>query len=93
MFRLDDADPWQVEALEQADEIAAINTGTYEQNVLGVRTEGDQLTIFANGVHVAEVEDDHFEKGRVGVFVRAGKNNPYTYRVKNFAYWTLEEDE
>ena len=93
MFRLDDADPWQVEPLEQADEVAAINTGPYAQNVLGVLTEGDQLTIFANGVQVAEVQDDHFEKGRVGVFVRAARNNPYTYRVKNFAYWTLEGDE
>jgi len=93
MFRLDDADPWEIQELEEADMVNAINTGSYEENVVGVRTEGDQLTIYANGVRVATVEDDHFEKGRVGVFVRSSTNNPYTYRVKNFAYWTLDEDE
>jgi hypothetical protein len=93
MFRLDDADPWEIQELEEADMVNAINTGSYEENVVGVRTEGDQLTVYANGVRVATVEDDHFEKGRVGVFVRSSTNNPYTYRVKNFAYWTLDEDE
>lgn len=93
MFRLDDADPWYIEELEEAEKVDAINTGPSEENVIGVRTEGDQLTIYINGVKIATVEDDHFEKGRVGVFVRASTKTPYTYRVKNFAYWNIEEDE
>lgn len=93
MFRLDDAHPWTIEELEEADTVDAIDTGEFEQNVIGVRTEGDQLTVYANGVRVATVEDDHFEKGRVGVFVRSSTNSPYTYRVKNFAYWTLDDED
>ena len=93
VFRLDDADPWDVEDLIDLQENSAIKTGSNEQNVIGVRTEGDQLTFFANGVQIAEVEDDHFEKGRFGVFVRSARPDRYTYRVQNLAFWSLEEDE
>ena len=93
VFRLDDADPWETEVLIDEETVSAIQTGPYEQNVIGVRAEGDQFVIFANGNQVAEVEDDHFEKGRLGVLVRAAKPHAYTYRVKNFAYWILGEDE
>jgi len=92
-FRLDDADPWDVESLAAEDEISAINTGSDEENVIGVRAEGDNLVIYANGVRVAEVEDDHFAKGRVGVYVRSARPGIYTYRVTDFAYWLLGEEE
>lgn len=91
-FRLDDADPWDVEELIPEEEQSVINAGADEENVLGIRQEGDVITIFANGVQVGEFEDDHFEKGRVGVFVRAARPGAYTYRVTNFAYWLLEEE-
>jgi hypothetical protein len=93
VFRLDGVDPWQAENLVGEKKNSAINTGPDEQNVIGVRAESDRFVIFANGVQVAEVEDDHFEKGRVGVFVRAARPDAYTYRVTNFAYWILGEDK
>ena len=93
IFRLDDADPWETEVLIDEETVSAIHIGPYEQNVIGVQAEGDQFVIFANGIQVAELEDNHFEKGRLGVFVRAAKPHAYTYRVKNFAYWILGEDE
>ena len=61
--------------------------------MIGVRTEGNQIVIFANGRQIAEVQDDHFEQGRVGVFVRSARPDVYTYRVTNFAYWILGEEE
>lgn len=93
VFRLDDASPWNIEVLENDDEIAAINSGAGQQNVLGVRAEGDKFVVYANGVQVAEFEDDTFSKGRFGVFVRAAGPGAYTYRVTNLAYWVLNEDE
>ena len=93
LFRLDDADPWKVEDLVEVAEFVAINAGPDDENVIGVRAEGEQLVIYANGVQVATVEDDHFEKGRVGVFVRSGGPESYTYRVTNFAYWLLGEED
>ncbi len=93
VLRLDGVDPWDAETLVEEDDISAINTGSYEQNVIGVQAEDDQFIVFANGVRVAEVEDDEFAKGRVGVFVRSAWPGPYTYRVTNFAYWILGVDE
>jgi hypothetical protein len=93
VYRLDGVDPWDAETLIDEEEHDAIDAGSDARNVLGVRAEGDQFVIYANGSQIAEVEDDHFEKGRVGVFVRAANFGGYTYRVTNFAYWTLGEDE
>ncbi|OGO28242.1 MAG: hypothetical protein A2W33_06990 [Chloroflexi bacterium RBG_16_52_11] len=91
--RLDDAEPWEVEVLIDEEEISAANTGPGEQNVIGVLAEGDRYVIYANGTQVAEFEDDHFEKGRMGVFVRAASPDAYTYRVTNLSYWDFEEEE
>jgi hypothetical protein len=92
-YRLDGADPFEAETLIEEEDTSAINSGPDEENVIGIRAEGDTFVIFANGTQVAEVEDDEFEKGRVGVFVRASRPNAYTYKVTNFAYWILGEDE
>jgi hypothetical protein len=91
VYRLDGIDPWEAEVLIDETETSAINSGPDEQNVLGVRAVGSQLVIFANGDQVAEVEDDHFRQGRLGVFVRAAGPKAFTYRVTDFAYWILGE--
>jgi len=92
VYRLDGVKPFESEVLVGEEKIEAIHTGPDEQNVMGVRAEGDKFTIFANGNQVAEVEDDNIDKGRVGVFVRAAGPGAYTYRVTNFAYWILGEE-
>lgn len=88
-FRLDDPQPWNIEELLDSKPFSAINSGAGVQNVLGVHAVGDTITIYANGVKVGEFQDDHFSKGRFGVFVRAAKPDAYTYRVTNLAYWDL----
>lgn len=93
VYRLDSRDPFEAETLIDEEEFDAINSGADEENVIGIQAEGDKFTIFANGTQVAEVEDDTYDKGRVGVFVRAGQYNAYTYKVTNFAYWILGEGE
>ena len=93
VLRLDGVNPWEAETLIDMEDIYAIRTGKDEENVIGVRAEGERFVIYANGNQIAEVEDDHFEKGRVGVFVRAARPGAYTYRVTNFAYWILGEEE
>ncbi len=93
ILRLDDADPYDAETLFEKDMSIAIHTGPDEENVIGVRAEGGLIVVFANGFQVAEVEDDHFEKGRVGVFVRAAYPGNYIYRVTHFAYWNLAKEE
>jgi hypothetical protein len=89
VFRLDGTDPWQVKTLVDEEKADAIKTGPNKQNVMGIQAVGNQFTIFANGDQVGQVEDDHFEQGRVGVFVRAASPAAYTYRVTDFVYWIL----
>jgi len=90
MFRLDDADPWQVDDLVEVQSSRAIKSGSNQENVIGVRLNGDQFTIYANGIRVTQVEDDTFENGRLGVFVRSARPNIYTYRLTHLAFWTEE---
>ena len=94
-FRLDNPQPWDIAELLDSKPFSAINTGAGEQNVLGVHAVGDKYQIYANGVLIGEFQDDHYAKGRMGVFVRAAKPDAYTYRVTNLAYWVLglEEEE
>ena len=92
VFRLDGVDPWRAENLIEPKKVSAIHKGAGVENVIGVQADGDDLTFFANGVQVGEVQDDHFAKGRVGVFVRSASPDIYTYRVTDFAYWVPEED-
>jgi hypothetical protein len=93
VLRLDGINPWDAVTLVEEEEVSAIQAGDYEENVIGVRADGEQFTVFANGIQVAEVEDDEYYQGRVGVFVRSGGPGAYTYRVTNFAYWLLGVDE
>ena len=92
VFRLDGVDPWRAENLIEPKKVSAIHKGAGVENVIGVQADGDDLTFFANGVQVGEVQDDHFAKGRVGVFVRSASPDIYTYRVTDFAYWVPEEE-
>jgi len=91
VWRLDGVDPWETKDLVDEHENSAIKKGSNQQNVIGVQSKGDHFTIFANGVQVADVIDDEFEQGRVGVFVRSAGLNAYTYRVLDFAYWLVDE--
>lgn len=92
-FRLDGTDPWDAEELVDETKSDYIKAGSDKLNVIGVRMEGDTLTIVANGTQIAQVKDDEYSKGRIGVFVRPASASSYTYRVTNFAYWKLDSDE
>lgn len=93
MYRLDSADPFATELLLNEEEVDAIDAGPDEENVIGVLADGDRFTVYANNVEVGEVEDDEFERGRVGVFVRAAWPDKYSYRLTDFAYWILGNTE
>jgi hypothetical protein len=93
VFRLDGVDPWDAEDLVDEYPSSYVKTGSNKQNVIGVRAEGDTISVIANGSLIETIEDDEFSKGRFGVFVRAADTDDYTYRLTRFAYWDLLEDE
>jgi hypothetical protein len=93
VFRLDGTNPWATQELVDETRSDYINAGSDKLNVIGVRADGDTLTIVANGYQIAQVKDNKYSKGRIGVFVRPANTNNYTYRLTNFAYWELDTDE
>jgi len=93
VYRLDGVDPWDAKELVNETKDDHINAGSNRQNVIGVRADGDTLTIVANGYEIAQVKDNKYTKGRIGVFVRAANTYNYTYRLTNFAYWKLNEEK
>jgi len=55
---------------------------------MGLLADGDRLTLYANGVRLAEIEDDTFdEEGNFGIFVGARQSDDFTIRVDEIAYW------
>jgi len=93
VFRLDGINPWRIENLIEPKEVSAIKDGSGQENVVGVYADGDDMTIYVNGKPVGEVQDDHFSSGRVGVFVRSASPDVYTYRMTDFIYWILNQEE
>jgi len=93
VFRLDGINPWRIENLIEPKQVSAIHEGPGEVNVIGVYADGDDMTIYVNGSPVGEVQDDHFSNGRVGVFVRSASPDVYTYRMTDFIYWILNQED
>ena len=89
VFRLDGINPWQTKELVDETKSNVINTGSDKLNVIGVRADGETLTIYGNGYQLAQVKDNKFSQGRIGVFVRAVNTSNYTFRLIRLAYWVL----
>jgi len=49
----------------------------------------ETLTIYGNGYQLAQVKDNKYSQGRLGVFVRAVNTSNYTFRLTRLAYWIL----
>jgi hypothetical protein len=68
---------------------AAIHAEANQQNILGIRMEGDRLVLFANGERLAELTDDTYDEGKFGLFVGSSNTPDFTVQVSEVAYWDL----
>jgi len=69
---------------------AAINAGGHKTNRVGVRADGDKLTLYGNGTLLQEITDNTWhEKGGFGLFVGARKTDQFTIQSDQIAYWDL----
>lgn len=93
VFRLDGVDPWDAEDLVDEYPSGYVKAGSDKENTIGVRAEGNVLSIVVNGYLLETIRDNEYSQGRFGVFVRAANTEDYTYRLTKFAYWILGEDE
>lgn len=88
--RVDSADPYQWVDLIPWTPSDHINTGPDEANRIGVELEGDTLTVYANHFQIAQIEDDNYDEGRIGVFVNAGQTVNFRYYVDELSYWEFD---
>lgn len=67
----------------------SIKQGADQTNVLGLRAEGSQISLYANGNLLTELEDQTFSAGYFGLFVGAAQTNYFTIQVSKVSYWSL----
>jgi hypothetical protein len=89
LVRLDDTSPYTTEELIPWTESDHIDSGSNKTNTMGIRMQGADLTIYANGFEVHDLDDDEFSAGRFGVFVNAGAPGNFTFSIDELAYWNL----
>jgi hypothetical protein len=90
LVRLDDTSPYTTETLIDWTKSDYINSGANERNVMGVRMLGEEITLYANGFELVDIDDDTYAAGRFGLFVNAGDPGNFTFSVDELSYWDLD---
>jgi hypothetical protein len=68
-------------------EHSAIIPGAGQTNRVGVMATGNLFELYVNGVKVAELQDDSFPEGFLGIYVGSDETDQLTIRVTEFSYW------
>lgn len=68
---------------------AGIVTGSNQANRLGVRAEGDRISLYANGNLLAEITDSTFSEGNFGAFIAANETPGFTVWMEEISLWNL----
>ena len=66
-----------------------IQAGSNQSNRIGIMMEGENISLYANGNLIAELTDETFEDGRIGVFVGSANTEDFTVLVEEVAFWEL----
>ena len=88
--RLDGTSPYRFVDLVAWTAHEAIRTGDDQINTLGIHLKGEQISIYANGQKIHEIEDDEFAAGRFGLFVNAGPPGDFTFILNELSFWNLD---
>lgn len=68
---------------------AAIIGGSNSSVRLGMWMEGSAIRLYANGTKLADIQDDTYNSGGVGLFVGAAATSNFQAWVDLFRYWAL----
>jgi hypothetical protein len=78
-------------ALIPATAAAAVQAGSDKTNRIGVWMEGDDLSLYANGTLLREIENDMFtDSGGFGFFIGARQTENFTTESDEIAYWDID---
>jgi uncharacterized protein YraI len=87
---------WDEEAttvLVQPTDSAAIFTAPGAVNRMGLLAFGEHYSLYVNGVYLETVADFTFlDTGKIGYFVRAATEEPFTVRYDQLRVWVLEDE-
>lgn len=61
--------------------------GADQVNRIGVKADGNRLSLYANGQLLTEIRDDSYASGRFGLFVAAAETPGYSVKVEKITYW------
>jgi heat shock protein HslJ/uncharacterized protein YraI len=62
-------------------------------NRIGIETFDERFYLFANGVFLGQAEDfTYLEAGKIGYFVRAATQNPFTVAYDDLKVWALDDE-
>ncbi len=79
--------------LVEPTESATILTDPGAVNRMGLMAFGENISLYANGVFLDTVSDyTYLDAGRIGYFVRAATETPFTVRYDQLRVWTLEDE-
>jgi hypothetical protein len=67
-----------------------IQPGEGKTNRIGVRAEGNQLSLYANGNLITTLTDNRLKAGFFGTFVGSAQTSNYTVKFDEIAYWDVK---
>ena len=72
---------------------AAILATPGAMNRMGLLAFGENISLYVNGVYLETVTDyTYLEEGKIGYFVRAATENPFTVSYDQLRVWVLEDE-
>jgi len=66
-----------------------IQDGANQTNRIGIKAEGNKLSLYANGTFLTELTDKSYDKEYFGVFVGAAETASFLVQVSSLNYWSL----
>lgn len=80
------------DAIQSCASSQSITTGEGSQNRLGVLAEGESIVLLANDTVVAEIQDDRYTEGYIGLYVYLSvlAENEVDFAFSNLAVWDLD---
>ncbi len=79
--------------LVQPTQSAAILNTPGAMNRMGLLAFGEDISLYVNGVYLETLQDYTFlDAGKIGYFVRAATENPFTVSYDQLRVWVLEDE-
>ena len=67
-----------------------IKPGEGKTNRIGIRADGNQLALYANGILITTLTDNRLEMGYFGTFIGSAQTEDYTATFDEIAYWDVK---